>query len=434
MRLSGPRAEEMIRRVVPELDGRELEPRRATLVRVVDPASHEVVDRGLLTWFPGPASYTGDDVAEFSGHGGGLTPRRVVEALRTAGARGAEPGEFTRRAYLNGKIDLVQAEAVDDLVRGASPRLHREALRQLDRHLSRRVAELRQAILALEAVLAHHIDFPDEDDPPVGIDEIARRARDLVGDLDHLAATGPEGERLRDGALVVLAGRPNVGKSSLYNALVGEERALVTEVPGTTRDALEADVSMDGYPVRLVDTAGVHDGAGRIERLGIEVARRFVDHADLVLYCAPAGTPVSDPDEGWLAELRAPVLRVRTMVDRAGVESGVDVDPEGSTVEVSAVTGQGLDALRAAVATRCFAGLRARDDDAPILTRERQTRAVRRAANEVRAFRRALGDGVPAEYASTHLKSAESALEEMVGLVDSDDVLDVVFRTFCVGK
>ncbi len=434
VRISGPRADDVIRAAVPELDGCLPEPRRATLVRLVDPVSGEVVDRGLLTWFPGPGSYTGEDVAEFSGHGGGLTPRRVLEALRAAGVRMAEPGEFTRRAHLHGKLDLIQAEAVDDLVRGTSPRLHREALRQLDRHLSRRLAGLREGVLQLEAVLAHHIDFPDEDDPPVGAEVIAGKARDLARELRSLAATGPEGERLREGALVVLAGRPNAGKSSLYNAFLGEERALVTDVPGTTRDALEADIVMDGFPVRLVDTAGLREEGDRVEQMGMEVARRFLDHADLVLHCVPQGEEMPDADRAWLAARDVPVLPVLTMADR---EDGVQPRrPEewAGAVRVSVVSGQGLDELRSAVASRCFAHLRARPDDAPVLTRRRQTEAVVRGADEVDAFARALDEGVPAEYASTHLKAAESALEEVVGLVDTDDVLDRVFRSFCVGK
>lgn len=432
VRISGPRTGEVIRRVVPEFDGGFPEPRRATLARLVDPGSGEVVDRGLLTWFPAPASYTGEDVAEFSGHGGGLAPRRVLEALRSVGVRMAEPGEFTRRAHLHGKLDLIQAEAVDDLVRGSSPRLHREALRQLDRHLSRRIAGLREGVLQLEAVLAHHIDFPDEDEPPVESEAIARTARGLAAELRALGATGPEGERLRDGALVVLAGRPNTGKSSLYNAFLGEERALVTELPGTTRDALEADITMDGFPVRLVDTAGLREEGDRVERLGMEVARRFLDHADLVLHCVPEGEEVPETDRVWLSERHLPVLRVVTMADRGAGRGGSEA--RDGVVRVSVVSGEGLDELRAAVAARCFTQLRSWPDDAPVLTRRRQTEAVVRGADEIDAFARALEEGVPAEYASTHLKAAESALEEVVGLVDTDDVLDRVFRTFCVGK
>lgn len=421
----------ILQRVAPDLHG--LEPRRVRLAGVADPTSMEAVDRGLVTWFPGPASYTGEDVVEFSGHGGPLTARRVLGAFLAAGARPAEPGEFTRRAYLNGKIDLVQAEAVGDLVEATSPALHREALRHLDRHLSARIDGLREGIVGLEVLLCHHIDFPDEDDPPVEIDEIVRRADGVARDLETLAATAPEGERLREGALVVLAGRPNAGKSSLYNALLGEERALVTEVPGTTRDALEAHVSMGGYPVRLVDTAGLRHSDEVVERLGIEVARRFAEHADLLLHCVPVDEDPDEDERAWLAGLGVPVLTVRTKGDRASGLSE-DGEAEGEGVTLSVVTGRGLDRLGRAVAERVFGRLSAQIEDAPVLTRRRQGEAVARGAAEVRAFAAALRGGVPAEYASTHLKAAESALEEVVGLVGSEEVLDRLFRTFCIGK
>ncbi|MEK9499774.1 tRNA uridine-5-carboxymethylaminomethyl(34) synthesis GTPase MnmE [Gaopeijia maritima] len=435
VRISGPDTARVLAATIPEWGEDRLAPRVVHLVRVVHPETSEVLDRGLLTWFPGPASYTGEHVAEFSGHGGALLARRVEEAFLAAGARAAEPGEFTRRAYLNGKLDLVQAEAVDDLIRGRSPRLQREALRQLDRHLSRRLAELRSEVVDLEALLAHHIDFPDEDEPPVSAEVVARRARSLADRLERLGATAPEGERLRTGALVVLAGRPNAGKSSLYNALVGEERALVTAVAGTTRDALEVEVSMDGYPVRLVDTAGIRDEGGEVERLGIEVARRFVGGADLVLHCVPVGSEVPVDEADWLEGLGVPVLRVGTMSDLADdAGAGPEAGDEEPALRVSAVSGEGLDRLRVQVARRCFAGLGSAPADAPVLTRARQARAVARAAVEVRAFAAALDEGVPAEFAAAHLRSAETALEEVVGLVEVDDVLDRVFRTFCVGK
>ena len=304
---------------------------------------------------------------------------------------------------------------------------------------------MRGRLVQVEALLAHHIDFPEEDDPPVGVDRIEQAARELRSALQALARTAPEGERLREGALVVLAGRPNTGKSSLYNALVGEERALVTEIAGTTRDALEADIAVEGYPVRLVDTAGLRSTDGVVERLGIEVARRFLEHADLVLYCNPQGTRLNGEERAWIDDLRAPVLRVATMADAGEAlptvegEAGDDGDrPAGGSedgrVSVSVVTGEGLGMLKRAVAEVVFATLEAAPDDAPVLTRRRQADAVLRAAGEIEAFEVALREGVPAEYAGAHLKSAASALEEVVGLVDTDDVLDRLFAQFCIGK
>jgi tRNA modification GTPase len=274
VRVSGPAAERVLRKVAPGLSDK-LAPRHASLVDLRDPADGELLDRAIVTYYAGPASYTGEDVVEISCHGGPLVPALVLDACVRAGARRAEPGEFTRRAYLRGKLDLVQVEAVADVIEARSRALHRAALGQLERGLSARILALREALVRLEALLAHHIDFPEEDDPPVALDAIALRASEVVADIDELLATAPEGELLREGALTVLAGRPNVGKSSLYNALAGEERAIVTPEPGTTRDALEVLVQLGGFPFRLVDTAGLREGGEAVERIGIEVTRRL---------------------------------------------------------------------------------------------------------------------------------------------------------------
>jgi tRNA modification GTPase len=426
VRVSGPGAFDIARAAAPRLPDPP-EPRTAYLTVLVDSATGEAVDQGLLTWFPGPASFTGEDSFEFSGHGGEVAGRLVLQAVLSAGARLAEPGEFTRRAVANGRIDLIQAEALGDLIDGNGAVLHRTALRQLDRHLSDRVSRIREEILGLEAVLAHHIDFPDEDDAPVPAAEIAVRASSVSGELRALAETAPEGRRLRAGAMVVLAGRPNAGKSSLYNALLGEERALVTEIAGTTRDALEVDLTIEGFPIHLVDTAGLGDPDDLVERLGIEVAHRFLEHADLVLYCVSCERAVLDEEWAWLRTMKAPSVVVRTKADAF-------VGDVLQGVPVSSVSGFGLDDLRGAIVSMVFGRLRSLDDEVPVLLRSRQVEAVSRAAAEVESFAGALRGGVPAEYAATHLRAAESALEDLVGLVDSESVLDRLFSSFCIGK
>jgi tRNA modification GTPase len=442
IRLSGDETREILRRVAPELPD-PFPVRRGTLVRIQDPSDGEVLDRGLITFFEAPRSYTGEDVAEVSVHGSPLLAARVVEACRRAGARPAEPGEFTRRAHLNGKLDLVQAEAVADLVNAESPALQRAAVHQMEGGLSRRVGELREGLVELEALLMYHLDFPDEDEPPVPVEVVATRAGELAGRLEGLAATAPEGELLREGAVAVLAGRPNAGKSSLYNALLGEERAIVTREPGTTRDALESRIAMGGYPFRLVDTAGLRETDQAVERMGIEVARRHLAGADVVLLCLPVDWSWGEAEEAFLRELpgEAPVVLVRTCADRSaapGEEDGIPAPAPGGrvvqTVEVSAVDGRGLAPLRELLAGLVFQGLVQGGADAPVLTHARQRRAVEAAGEEVEAFRRALLDGVPAEAAATHLRSAESALEELLGVIAPDEILDRVFRRFCIGK
>jgi len=364
-------------------------------------------------------------------------PALVLQACLDAGCRRAEPGEFTRRAYLHGKLDLIQAEAVADLVGARSRALHRVAVDQLERGLSERVGELRKALVRLEARVAHHVDFPEEDDAPVPIEGLGAEADALADKLRALLGTAPEGELLRDGALVVLAGHPNVGKSSLYNALLGEDRAIVTEEPGTTRDALEASVQLGGYPFRLVDTAGLRETEDRVERMGVEVALRYLQRADLVLYCSEAGSTLGEDERRFLGDAPAvPVVRVETKADLVppgGIEDLAGFAFAGA-VRVSVTDGSGVGGLREVLARLAYGGLMAAAEDAPVVTRRRHVRALERALAEVTAFVGALSDGIPPEVASTHLESAGSALEEMVGVVSRDDVLDAVFSEFCVGK
>jgi tRNA modification GTPase len=438
VRVSGPEARTVLTRLAPRCH-EPPEARRATLVELCDPDDGSYLDRAVVTYYAQPASYTGEDLVELSCHGGWLVPELVLDACVRAGARRADPGEFTRRAYLRGKLDLVQAEAVTELIEARSRALHRAALGQLERGLSDRVVSLREGLVALEALLAHHIDFPEEDEPPVGVSEIANEAEALILRIDALLSTAPEGELLREGALAVLAGRPNTGKSSLYNALLGEERAIVTEEPGTTRDALEAMVQLGGFPFRLVDTAGLRDTGERMERLGIEVAHRYLEQADLVLFCAPSGEGLDVADRAFLDGVRSvPVVLLETKADlqrehRGGAEADLPESVRGR-VCVSVVTGQGLDQVRQLLPELVYSAVVTAAPDWPIVTRRRHARSLELAREGIDAFRRALAEGFPAEVASTHLRPAETALEELLGVISVEDVLDVVFREFCVGK
>lgn len=437
VRLSGPRATGILRRICPELADAP-EPRTATLTRVLDPGSGELLDQVLVTVFPRPGSYTGEDMVEISCHGGWLSPELIVEACLGAGARRAREGEFTQRAFLNGKMDLLQAEAVLDLVEGRSRALHDAAVHQLERGLSERIGKLREGLVELEALLVHHLDFPEEDEPPVTKEEIGEGALRLEERMEELLRTAPEGELLREGAVTVLAGRPNSGKSSLFNALLGRERAIVTEVPGTTRDALEATVALGGFPFRLVDTAGLRDSRERVERMGIEVAWRYLRGADVVLFCTEAGRRLSVEEKGFLEQVAGtPVVLVRTKVDDVGGgDVGKEKGPgeEEGVVGVSVVTGEGLGELRELLPSLVYGGLVRMGSEAPVLTRRRHAEGVRTALSELRGFREALGEGLPAEVAATHLRPAETALEEVLGVIPREEVLDRLFREFCIGK
>jgi tRNA modification GTPase len=408
------------------------EPARVVFrARLAHPVTGEPVDDVLAACFPSPRSYTGEDVVEISTHGGLVVPAAAVAALAAAGARPAQPGEFTRRAVLNGKMDLLQAEATADLIDAGSPAQRRRALQQLDRGLSDRLGALRQEILDLEALIAYDIDFPDEDEGPVSESRVRRAWSVVRGRVGELLRTAPEGERLREGALLVIAGRPNAGKSSLFNALLGAERAIVTEIPGTTRDAIEAHAVIDGFPFRLVDTAGLRQSDDRVEKLGIEVSRKYLAAADLVLFCEQGdegrGTGDGDRDR-FLGACTAPVVSVRTKADL------LPVPRPPSPVPVSVVTGEGLPELRRRLAEVAFGQLLALGDVEPVVTRARHRAALERAATELDGFWGAREAGVDAAAAATHLRAAVTALDDLIGVVTPDDVLDRVFGTFCVGK
>jgi len=396
------------------------------------PTSDEPIDEVLAACFPGPHSYTGEDLVEISTHGGMLVPADVLAALVVAGARLAEPGEFTRRAVLNGKMDLLQAEATADLIDAGAPAQRRRALQQLDRGLSQRLAGLREEVLELESLIAYDIDFPEEDEGPVSETRV-RGAWSVVRErLTRLLETAPEGERLREGALVVIAGPPNAGKSSLFNALLGNERAIVTEIPGTTRDAIEAHAVLEGFPFRLVDTAGLRASDDRVEKIGIEVSRKYLGAADLVLYCEECGgrgAGLATARDEFLSAVHAPVIEVVTKADLPACPPA-----RPPAVAVSTVTGAGLDALKRRLAEVAFGRLLALGDVEPVVTRARHRAALQQALAELDAFQAARAGGVDAAATATHLRAAVTALDDLIGVVTPDDVLDRVFASFCVGK
>src|SRR3989449_97921 len=402
-------------------------PRTVTRSRLAHPTTGELIDEPLVVRYAEPRSYTGEDVVEVFAHGGLLVPADAVAAFVAAGARLAEAGEFTRRAVVNGKLDLLQAEATADLIDAGSPAQRRRALQQLDRGLSHRLEALRAELLELEALLAYDIDFPEEDEGPVSAERVERAWCVVRDRLAQLLATGSEGERLREGALLVIAGPPNAGKSSLFNALLGRERAIVTEIPGTTRDAIEASTVIEGFPFRLVDTAGLRESGDRVERLGIAVSRQYLAAADLILFCEE-GEEV-ERDE-FLGQCAAPVIFVQTKADLADHPTARPFD----RLRVSVVTGEGLDALKPKLAEVAFGRLLAQGDVEPVVTRARHRLALERALGEVDAFWAARQGGVDAAAAATHLRAAVGALDDLIGVVTPDDVLDRVFASFCVGK
>jgi tRNA modification GTPase len=423
VRMSGPRAFDIGAACVSPWP---LAARRATRVTVRTAGSGTIVDHALATAFPSPHSFTGEDVVEISAHGGAVAPTRVLAALVQAGARPATPGEFTRRAVLRGKLELLQAEALGDLIDAPTSFLHDAALAQLSGTLVTRIAALRDALIELDALLSYDIDFPEEDEGPIGPARITAAAENAVTELDRLLGTLPAARIGREGAVVVFAGVPNSGKSSLFNALLGEARAIVTEHAGTTRDAIDALVDGDPYPLRLVDTAGLRDAADPIERMGVEVSTRWLARADLVLICGATG---ADRAVAAASVQDVAALRVCTMNDLSSA------DDRNADVSVSARTGDGLADLRGAIARAIVERYPKPAAGVPIILRARHESALRVARDELSEFRSVWGAGaLPATVAAVHVRSAVHALDELIGAVDVEDVLARLFERFCVGK
>jgi tRNA modification GTPase len=429
VRLSGPRSHDVARRCLSEWPE---QPRVTRLADVRDPISSEVIDQAIVVRYDAPNSFTGEDMVEISGHGGALSPPAIAALLIREGARQAEPGEFTRCAVLNGKLDLLQAEGIASVIDARTEAARRGALHHLDGGASRQIGMLRSAVLELEALLAYDIDFPEEDDGPVPRSRVERAMADVQRQIDALLASIKLGEVVREGAVVVLAGPPNAGKSSLFNALLGVERAIVHATPGTTRDAIEATIEVNRWPLRLVDTAGLRESDDEIERTGVEVSRRYLAGAHLVLVCGETSDQIDVAAEVVRRSTEAPQVHVLTKADRH--TSVVDGLSPGTAV-VSAHSRHGLVELIAIVEAALDSSYGSLDPDLPLLTRARHQSALTTAAQELVSFRSLWAENmVPMSIAAVHLRSAVHELEMLVGVVDVDDVLARVFSTFCVGK
>jgi len=382
---------------------------------------------------------------ELSLHGGEVGPALAINALLASGARCALSGEFTRRALLNGKLDLLQAEAIADLVDARSRMMHHIALEQLSGHLSKWLETLRDEIIEVEALIAYDVDFPEEDNGPVAASRIDKAVRNVLETIDRLLATATTGEMIRTGAAVVIAGAPNAGKSSLFNALAGTQRAIVTDVPGTTRDAIEATIDIHEWPVRLVDTAGLRSSSDMVERLGIEVAAQQASNAAIVLVCGETLESLSTAMTNVRHLTRAPLIAVGTKSDTNKLSStdvsalrtqhGAGMD-DIDYVAVSAQTGDGLSELVQKIAEILDRDRAPLSGDSPILTRERHRMALVNARSEMAQFLEIWNNSshLPATIAAVHLQSARAHLEELVGVLDVDEVLDRVFSSFCIGK
>ena len=429
VRVSGPACREVLSRVFAARNGQPLLPRRLTFGHILD--GEEVVDEAMAVLMPAPHSYTREDVGELHCHGSQALVARVLALLLRAGARMAAPGEFTYRAFIGGRVDLSQAEAVMRMIRAGSERAMRSAHRQMEGGVSAFVHEAREAITALLAALSAAVDFPDEVEESLASEEVSRGCAAIAARLR--AACDPRAGRIEDeGLRVALAGRPNAGKSTLLNALVGGERAIVTDVPGTTRDTLTERICVNGVSIVLTDTAGLRETDDPVERIGVSRARQAIAQADVLALVLDASVPFGAEDEEALGGL-TPQLLVLSKGDlpaRVGEEELRCRVPDVPGVTVCAQTGEGMDALRDALAA--FAPEEATESGA--LTQARHVEAALRACASLDDAVRAIAEGFPLDMAAIDLSAALDALGEITGETMRESVIDEVFSRFCVGK
>ena len=438
IRVSGTAALAVARAVFRPMRGTlgEIAPYTARYGNIVA-ADGTIIDEGILLYMRAPHSYTGEDTVELQCHGGTIVLREVLRRTWEAGARPAEAGEFTKRAFLNGRLDLARAEGVMELIAAKSVRAARAARERMAGALSEEIIEIRQSLLGAIARIEAGIDFPEDDIPAASDVALMEDITDAAAAVQHLLTGAQAGRILREGVKTVIVGRPNVGKSSLLNALVGTERAIVTEVPGTTRDVIEEEISVEGIPLRLLDTAGLRATEDAVERIGVARTEQHLADAELVLAVFDRSSALTDEDRELLARLRtmhadtiilcnkedcASVLRV---TDFAGVNAPV--------LMISAHAGTGMDALRATIADR-IRMMEGDLSDGALPNKEREAEVLRRALGHLAEAERTLAADMGSDFVSIDLRAAYETLGEILGETVDTDLIDRIFSEFCIGK
>ena len=418
VRLSGPQAREMALR---HLSVDALEPRYSHFARFSDGGS--LIDEVLAVWFPAPHSYTGEEMVEISCHGSLYVQQAIVQALLDDGARLAEPGEFTMRAFLGGKLNLSQAEAVADLIDAVTPVQHRLAVSQLRGGYARKLNDLRKRLLDLTALLELELDFSQEDVEFADRSQLRQTLCELATEVERLMASFSLGNTLKRGIPVAIVGRPNAGKSSLLNALLDDDRALVSDIPGTTRDTIEETLTLDGITFRFIDTAGLRSSSDAIETMGVERSRKAVADAEVVLYVHDATTPWQVPDVDLEGKQVIYVNNKSDLPVAASVPS--------PSINLSARTKEGTAQLEAMLVERYQPRL---SGDAPLLSNERHYGALLHVAKALAAASRALDEAIPSDLVAVDLRDALYHLGTITGEVSSDELLTNIFSRFCIGK
>jgi tRNA modification GTPase len=413
-------------------------PRQATLRKLIDPATSEVLDEAVITYFRGPNSFTGEDIVEISCHGSPIVLRQVIDECLAAGARMAEPGEFSLRALANGRMNLAEAEAIRDLIDAQSVGAARQAVRQMEGEFSHELHPLKSDLLDVIVVLESALEFVEDDLPETQRSSIVEKLKEVRSAITAKAETYKAGRLLRDGLRVALVGRPNVGKSSLFNALLGSDRAIVTDIAGTTRDQLHERFTIDGIPISLIDTAGLRETSDQIESIGVERSRRALTDADLVLLLLDATEPLSDEDQQIISTTEglrrifvlnkidkadsAAILRMRSELEYLGVAAS----------EISAKTGEGIAQLQQAILEPFQDGHA--EDSGFMVTDARHHDLLQRSSDEITGSIDLLASGASEEIVLIGLHNALRYLGEITGETTTEDMLSQIFATFCIGK
>jgi len=427
IRISGPAVGAIARHLIGKLP----QPRFATLRNFIDDAG-ESIDSGLALYFPAPHSFTGEDVLELHGHGGAIVTDMLIERVEQLGARPAEPGEFTRRAFINDKLDLSQAEAIADLIDSGSKAAARAAQRSLQGRFSATVFALNKQVTELRVHVEAAIDFPEEEIDFLNDAALLARLDGVQAEFDRMEKTIRCGRLLRDGVHIVLAGRPNAGKSSLLNALAGYDAAIVTNIPGTTRDVVREHIEIDGLPVHIIDMAGLRDGEGVIEQEGIRRARQQIEEADHALIVIDTTDESIDDGVALRNELPGDLgfTYVRNKIDLTGDQPGLDA-MRTNTVNISALTGDGIDTLREHI--KMAIGYEVESGET-IIARQRHLDSLRRARDHFTAGKIQLLEYAAGELMAEELLQVQNQLAEITGAFGSDELLGEIFSSFCIGK
>ncbi len=440
VRISGEKSIEIIDKIFESKRGKKLsqyKPRRITYGYIIDPETNEKIDEVLVSYMKAPDTYTREDIVEINCHGGMIPVKRILELVLRSGARAADPGEFTKRAFLNGRIDLAQAEAIMDLIGAKTEKGFDVALNQLEGFLSKEVSKIREKLLEMLAHIEVSIDFAEEDIDEITLDILLESSREVEKDIQKLLDTSHTGKIIREGLSTVIVGKPNVGKSSLLNALIKESRAIVTNVPGTTRDVIEEYLSIKGIPLRLIDTAGIRETDDVVEKIGVERSKELFNLADLIIVVLDASDNLTKEDleiMSLIGSKRALIIINKTdLPQKFEVDEVRNIVKDKDIIEISILENIGIEQIEDALVEMVYQG-EVKAKDSLLVTNVRHKNALERALKGIKDGIKAIEEPLPLDFIEVDIRDVWQALGEITGDTAEEDLLDRIFENFCIGK